>query len=84
MLCPSDVDPADAHSYLLNKHLAKNLSEVLKAGSRVGQGRSTSDVVLMGEKITTVDDYYMETTAGTFDSSSIDPWDLPVAPQGSQ
>jgi type II secretory pathway pseudopilin PulG len=66
MLCPSDFEPAQAHSYLLNKHLAKDLKEVVKANSRIGHGRSVSDVVLMGEKITTSEDYYMEKFPGPF------------------
>ena len=66
MLCPSDFEPAEAHSYLLNKHLAKDLRDVVKASSRIGQGRSTSDVILMGEKITSSQDYYMEKFPGAF------------------
>jgi type II secretory pathway pseudopilin PulG len=66
LLCPSDVEPAEAHSYLLNKHLAKNLNEVTKAGSRIANGRTTQDVVLMGEKVTSSQDYYMEKLPGPF------------------
>jgi prepilin-type N-terminal cleavage/methylation domain-containing protein len=66
MLCPSDFEPAEAHSYVLNKHLAKDLTDVIKAGSRVGRGRSTSEVVLMGEKVSNSLDYYMEKIPGPF------------------
>lgn len=69
MLCPSDIEPADAHSYVLNKHLAKDLTDVIKANSRIGRGVSTSDVVLMGEKVSTSPDYYMESTPGHFDAT---------------
>lgn len=66
MLCPSDTEPTEAHSYLLNKHLAKDLTGVTKAGSRIANGRTTQDVVLMGEKVTTSQDYYMEKLPGPF------------------
>jgi prepilin-type processing-associated H-X9-DG protein len=53
--CPADLDPAEAHSYVLNKHLA---DKRVRAGRSVGV--STSDIVLMGEKKTQMRDYYME------------------------
>ena len=56
MLCPSDFEPAEEHSYLLNKHLA---DRGVKFGrSRVGQLDSTQ-VVVMGEKVSSQGDYYM-------------------------
>jgi type II secretory pathway pseudopilin PulG len=58
--CPSDLEPGNAHTYVLNKHLAKDLTDVIKAGSKIGHGRTTSDVVLAGEKKTEELDYYME------------------------
>jgi prepilin-type N-terminal cleavage/methylation domain-containing protein len=64
LVCPNDFEPADAHSYVLNKHLAKNLGDVIKMGSRIGHGRSPTDVVVAGEKVTQIDDYYMETLPG--------------------
>lgn len=58
MLCPSDLDPVGgAHSYILNNHLAY---WNVKYSTKPPGARSPSDIVLMGEKITTVDDYYME------------------------
>jgi prepilin-type N-terminal cleavage/methylation domain-containing protein/prepilin-type processing-associated H-X9-DG protein len=64
MKCPADVDPKEDHTYILNKHLAKNVVTGIKRGGRVrdkdGNARSPSDVVLMGEKRTTEPDYYME------------------------
>jgi prepilin-type processing-associated H-X9-DG protein len=61
--CPSDplelLDPdgsrSQDHSYLLNGHLAE---EGIRLGTKV-PGLSASDVVVMGEKVTTVPDYYM-------------------------
>jgi len=58
--CPTDIEPASAHSYLLNKHLAKSPDERLKLSSKVRGGRTQDTVVLMGEKIATEHDYYME------------------------
>jgi prepilin-type N-terminal cleavage/methylation domain-containing protein/prepilin-type processing-associated H-X9-DG protein len=60
MVCPADLDPADAHSYIINKHLAREETAVKKYGSKMGHGRTVSDVPLLGEKVTHVRDYYME------------------------
>jgi prepilin-type N-terminal cleavage/methylation domain-containing protein/prepilin-type processing-associated H-X9-DG protein len=68
MICPADVlletevsgpDPfvGEDHSYILNGHLTERQ---LKFSSEVS-GRSSSDIVVMGEKVTTVPDYYVET-----------------------
>lgn len=64
MVCPSDIDPANAHSYLLNKHLIDTPQQRLKYSSRIPDGRSPSEVIVMGEKKTQAEDYYME--AGEF------------------
>jgi prepilin-type N-terminal cleavage/methylation domain-containing protein len=56
MLCPSDFEPAEEHSYVLNKHLADR--GVRFGRSRVGQLDSTQ-VVVMGEKVSREGDYYM-------------------------
>jgi len=64
MKCPSDLDPKEDHTYILNKYLAKNHIRGVKMGGRIkdknGNGRSDSDVVLMGEKRVSEPDYYME------------------------
>src|SRR5262245_36063716 len=44
------------HSYILNYHLAERS---IKAGSRNLGGLSAADVIVMGEKQTHMDDYYM-------------------------
>jgi prepilin-type processing-associated H-X9-DG protein len=54
MLCPSDIQPREEHSYLLNDHLARYK---IKYGST--RGVSRSDIILMGEKKSDWDDYYM-------------------------
>jgi prepilin-type processing-associated H-X9-DG protein len=57
MRCREDFEPFEAHSYVLNKHLA---DKRIRHGSRNFGGLTSSEVVLMGEKVTTERDYYME------------------------
>ena len=67
MVCPTDADqqlPAAAHSYILNDHLCHSPRLVNKYSSRPPDGRSQSEVVVLGEKVSTYQDYYME--AGDF------------------
>jgi prepilin-type N-terminal cleavage/methylation domain-containing protein len=64
MLCPSDLEPALAHSYLLNHHLAY---QRIRSGTKRLGGLTASDVIVMGEKITTSPDYYMERDRNTGD-----------------
>ena len=62
LLCPSDLEPAEEHSYVLNKHLA---DKGLKFGtSRVGT-LTSSQILVMGEKVSSESDYYM--AVGDFD-----------------
>jgi prepilin-type processing-associated H-X9-DG protein len=65
LTCPGDVQPAMAHSYIINKHLEETQALLLKYSGRPTNGRSTADVVVMGEKNTLIQDYYME--PGDFD-----------------
>jgi prepilin-type N-terminal cleavage/methylation domain-containing protein/prepilin-type processing-associated H-X9-DG protein len=68
MKCPADEEPREDHTYVLNKHLAKNVVTGIKRGGRVrdkdGNARSSSDVVLLGEKRSSEPDYYMEAGKG--------------------
>jgi prepilin-type N-terminal cleavage/methylation domain-containing protein/prepilin-type processing-associated H-X9-DG protein len=58
LICPQDTEPTEAHSYVLNHHLA---DERIRFGStRLGRAGSSSNVVVAGEKKTEVRDYYME------------------------
>lgn len=57
MLCPSDEQPTMEHSYLLNSHLAERSIRLSTTGLA---GKSTSDVVVMGEKQSAASDYYMD------------------------
>ena len=63
LICPQDEEPVQAHSYVLNHHLA---DERIRFGStRLGRAGSASNVVVAGEKKNyfnnlPVPDYYME------------------------
>ena len=61
MLCPSDVEePAEEHSYILNAHLA---DRGIKFNNKI-EGRTSSDVIVMGEKAWDFNDYYMNVILG--------------------
>jgi len=62
LLCPADFEPTEEHSYILNKHLADYYIKMHT--SRSGK-LTSSEIVLMGEKVTSQPDYYM--SAGDFD-----------------
>jgi prepilin-type N-terminal cleavage/methylation domain-containing protein len=55
MTCPSDFEPAARHSYILNDHLFERR---VKYHSK-WLGRPNTEVVVMGEKRSSYDDYYM-------------------------
>lgn len=55
--CPSDEDPVENHSYLLNSHL---VYQQIKAGKHDLGGLTAPQVVVMGEKKTQIADYFME------------------------
>jgi prepilin-type N-terminal cleavage/methylation domain-containing protein len=59
MKCPSDQpDMMEEHSYILNNHLAER---EVKFGGTI-PGRSSSDVIVMGEKSWDWPDYYMNSS----------------------
>jgi prepilin-type N-terminal cleavage/methylation domain-containing protein len=61
MVCPSDPQPGAAHSYLFNQHLVQDQQKVLRYSSKPPSDALTnSTVVLLGEKRSIKDDYYME------------------------
>ncbi len=66
MLCPQDSNPPTGHSYIVNKYLTKSADEVMKVSSKARGGRSSSEIVVMGEKKTLQLDYYMEPTGPGF------------------
>jgi prepilin-type processing-associated H-X9-DG protein len=59
--CPSDVDPANAHTYVLNNPVLINHCKV---GSHNFAGLSSSEVIVATEKFTFVADYYLEPNLG--------------------
>jgi prepilin-type N-terminal cleavage/methylation domain-containing protein/prepilin-type processing-associated H-X9-DG protein len=57
MVCPQDLDPAEAHSYVVNQHIP---DAGIKANTiRFGKLKS-AEVVVAGEKVTQERDYHME------------------------
>lgn len=61
LVCPSEFEPADAHSYVLNQHLA---DYGVKFGSKNFGGLTSSQVIVAGEKVTQERDYHMERVNG--------------------
>ena len=57
MRCPEDQEPVEAHSYVVNNHMA---DERIRFGGRTGFLHSSSLILVAGEKKTEVRDYYME------------------------
>lgn len=55
--CPEDEDPAEAHSYVLNGHLAHR---GFRLGNKDLGGRTSGEVILAGEKRSDVRDYFMQ------------------------
>jgi type II secretory pathway pseudopilin PulG len=58
LTCPSDQEPVEEHTYILNKHLADKKDKLVKNNTTIS-GRSTSEILLMGEKRIDKTDYYM-------------------------
>ncbi len=56
MTCPSDFEPVMEHTYVLNDHLYQ---EKVKVGTRLPNGTPPTDVIVMGEKRSAENDYYM-------------------------
>lgn len=61
--CPSDPEPMDRHSYILNNHLTDH--KVTYSNTQI-PGLSPTEVIVMGEKVTTVGDYYMDAPDGDY------------------
>ena len=57
LLCPSDVEPALGHSYVLNDHINER---GIKYSTRPPKGRTSVDVILAGEKPLNETDYYVQ------------------------
>jgi len=64
MLCPADdPEPTYYHSYLVNGHMVEHTITYTKAGKLPG-GLDTSNVVVLGEKLTLGTNYYVEILSG--------------------
>ena len=62
MLCPGDdQEPGEYHSYLLNHHL---MEHNIMYSSKPPANLTPSDVVVMGEKLTTAGNYFVEILSG--------------------
>ena len=62
MLCPADFeDPAWYHSYILNDHLNER---GVKYWTKNIPGKTADRVVVMGEKVSDVNDYYIQKLPG--------------------
>ena len=57
LLCPSDVEPALGHSYVLNDHVNER---GIRYSTRPPNGRTPADVILAGEKPLNETDYYLQ------------------------
>ncbi|HEX8339694.1 MAG TPA: prepilin-type N-terminal cleavage/methylation domain-containing protein [Tepidisphaeraceae bacterium] len=68
--CPNDIDPYDAHSYVVNHHLVQQENPVRYANGDTA-GRPRSDIIVAGEKRTQVRDYHME--RGAYGTATPDP-----------
>jgi type II secretory pathway pseudopilin PulG len=60
MVCPTDPQPGAAHSYLFNQHLVQDQDKVLRYSAKPTYQNSNAQVVVLGEKRSIKDDYYME------------------------
>jgi prepilin-type N-terminal cleavage/methylation domain-containing protein len=65
MLCPADdPEPANMHSYVVNDHLTE---KKVRYFTKAPAGLTASRIVVMGEKVTRANDYYMDKNPGTSD-----------------
>ena len=60
MVCPTDPQPGAAHSYLFNEHLVQDQDKLLRYAAKPTYQDSNAQVVVLGEKRSIKDDYYME------------------------
>ncbi len=63
MQCPSDMQPLENHSYIVNQHLVQQDNPVRYANGDTA-GRPRSEIIVAGEKRSYVRDYHMEAIRG--------------------
>ena len=57
LICPSDQQAYEAHSYVLNMHLPR---QKIRFGAGQKKNVNSTDIIVMGEKKTVIRDYFME------------------------
>jgi prepilin-type processing-associated H-X9-DG protein/prepilin-type N-terminal cleavage/methylation domain-containing protein len=67
IICPTDDNPAMAHTYALNNPPA---AHKCKLGSHDFNGLKPTDVVIAAEKLSTENDYYLEPYEGDLDRAT--------------
>ncbi|MDB5327694.1 MAG: hypothetical protein JWM57_3263 [Phycisphaerales bacterium] len=75
--CPSDIDPWEWHSYVVNHELVQQDNPV-RFGSGNKAGRSSSELIIAGEKRSHIRDYYMERPSQAY-SGPADEWGVTYA-----
>lgn len=71
--CPSDMEPYEAHSYVVNQQMVQQKNPVrFSSGDRAG--RSASQIITAGEKRSVVRDYHMERNIDASTSGQPDPY----------
>jgi len=63
LTCPSDIDPYENHSYVVNQELVQNDNPVRFSSGYTG-GRPRTDIIVACEKRSQVRDYHMERSTG--------------------
>jgi len=63
LTCPTDIDPYENHSYVVNQELVQNDNPVRFSSGYTG-GRPRTDIIVAGEKRSQVRDYHMERSTG--------------------
>ena len=85
MICPTDPQPGAGHSYLFNQHLVQDQNKVLKYSSKPPTDQQTnSTVVVLGEKRSVKDDYYMEQGDFPIDPTAASPTHVELYRHGAK
>lgn len=73
MTCPVDLDPEQAHTYVLNDHLNERK---IRYHTRLPPGYQRTETIVAGEKFFTVADYYVQAfpDGSTDYESTVDPY----------
>lgn len=57
LTCPADLEPMEEHSYVLNFQL---VTRGIRYHTKPPGGTSTSRIIVMGEKVTQIEDYFIQ------------------------